>query len=321
MRVSAAAAAVAALALTHPPAPAQGGGGEAIAIHAEPVPLIVGEPAALRVGALLYRGGLELRSDDPRFGGLSGLAVFAGGTGFVAVTDAGDWIAGSLSWDQGRPAAVEDARMMPLRDSAGVPLSGKERSDAEEVAAAPGGGWLVAFERRHRLLAYAAPGSRGVPAFPAFDTVGLAPNRGIEAMTFLADGTLFALSEGRAADAPHAAWLVGNDRAVPFEYPMGEFFLPTAAAPLPGGGVLVLERGYSRIAGVKVRFVRIDAPRAGVPAQPREIARLEPPMTVDNFEALAVWRAPGGETMLLVASDDNFSPRQRTLLLAFALAG
>ena len=43
-------------------------------------------------------------------------------------------------------------------------------------------------------------------------------------------------------------------------------------------------------------------------------------MTVDNYEALAVWRAPGGETMLLLASDDNFSPRQRTLLLAFALA-
>ncbi len=319
MRVSAAVAAVAALALTHAPAPAEDGG-EAIAIHAEPVPLIIGEPQALRVGGLRYRGGLALSSDDPRFGGLSGLAVFARGTGFVAVTDAGDWIAGSLSWDEGRPVAVENARMMPLRDSAGTPLTGKELGDAEEVAATPGGGWLVAFERRHRLLAYAAPGSRGVRAFPAFDTVGLAPNRGIEAMTFLADGTLFALSEGRAADAPHAAWLVDNDRVVPFAYPMGEFFLPTAAAPLPDGGVLVLERGYSRLAGVKARLVRIDSPRAGMPAAPREIARLEPPMTVDNFEALAVWRAPGGGTALLVASDDNFSPRQRTLLLAFTLA-
>ena len=59
--------------------------------------------------------------------------------------------------------------------------------------------------------------------------------------------------------------------------------------------------------------------RAAPPAPPREVARLTPSATVDNFEALAAFRAAGGETVLLIASDDNFNPAQRMLLLAFAL--
>jgi hypothetical protein len=41
---------------------------------------------------------------------------------------------------------------------------------------------------------------------------------------------------------------------------------------------------------------------------------------VDNMEGLSVHRGAGGETVLTLVSDDNFSVLQRTLLLQFTLA-
>jgi hypothetical protein len=40
---------------------------------------------------------------------------------------------------------------------------------------------------------------------------------------------------------------------------------------------------------------------------------------IDNMEGLSVHRNAGGETVLTLISDDNFSLIQRTLLLQFAL--
>ena len=48
---------------------------------------------------------------------------------------------------------------------------------------------------------------------------------------------------------------------------------------------------------------------------PRELALFEPPLTLDNFEAVDARRGPGGETLIYLLSDDNFSFRQRSLLL------
>ena len=41
---------------------------------------------------------------------------------------------------------------------------------------------------------------------------------------------------------------------------------------------------------------------------------------IDNMEGLSVHRGAGGETVLTLISDDNFSVLQRTLLLQFTLA-
>ena len=44
---------------------------------------------------------------------------------------------------------------------------------------------------------------------------------------------------------------------------------------------------------------------------------LRRPLTVDNFEGLAAVPGQDGAIRFYVISDDNFSSRQRTLLLAF----
>lgn len=179
----------------------------------------------------------------------------------------------------------------------------------------------MAFERRHRLLRYAAPGAAAtaVETLPAPWPAGLAPNAGVEALALGADGALLALTERPAAGGA-GGWLAapggGGDS---FAYPADAFFRPTAAARLPGGGFLILERGYARAIGAKARVMRMAAPRAGAAAAPREIARLEAPLAVDNFEGIDAWRTPNGDIAVLIVSDDNFNPRQRTLLMLFAL--
>ncbi len=287
-----------------------------LAIDAAPV--ASGPGGAAAVGALSYRGGLHLRSDDPRFGGVSGLSAAADGGAFVAITDSGHWVVGALVWRGGRLAGVADARILPLRDAAGAAFADKRDGDAEALARAPQGGWLVAFERRHRLLRYAAPGGPGAPPGPAPDLSALPPNRGVEALATLDDGALFVLAEADAAGGRRPAWTVDGGALSPFDYPAHPFFRPSGAARLPDGRIAVLERGYAPAVGVKARLMLLDTPAAG--AAPREVARFEAPLTVDNFEAVSAFRAAGGETVLLLASDDNFNPDQRTLLLSFALA-
>ena len=49
----------------------------------------------------------------------------------------------------------------------------------------------------------------------------------------------------------------------------------------------------------------------------REVAAFEGRVTRDNMEALSVTRE-GGRTIVWIASDDNYNPLQRTLLLKFA---
>ena len=58
--------------------------------------------------------------------------------------------------------------------------------------------------------------------------------------------------------------------------------------------------------------------REGAVLSGEEIAHLRPPTTVDNMEGLSIGRE-GRRTIVWIASDDNFSALQRTLLLKFAL--
>ena len=106
-----------------------------------------------------------------------------------------------------------------------------------------------------------------------------------------------------------------------------DVYRPTGAAFLPGGDLLVLERRYPPLAVRLMRLRSADLDGAG-PLDPREIVRLDPPLTVDNYEGLAVRRDDAGATLVYLVSDDNgcskgggvVAPRvQRTLLVAFEL--
>ena len=124
-------------------------------------------------------------------------------------------------------------------------------------------------------------------------------------------------------DGARAGWLVGKSGIEAWGYRTAQGFVPTDAATLPNGDVLVLSRYFRLLGGFKARLERIPAGaiRACAVLRGELLARFAPPLAVDNFEGVAVTRDADGGTLVYILSDDNFNFLQRTLLLLFRLDG
>ncbi|MBB3264303.1 hypothetical protein FHW79_001918 [Azospirillum sp. OGB3] len=294
-----------------------------------PVALDSDRPALAEVGALRFRGALRL-PDGAGVGGLSGLWVSDSGDRFVAVSDDGKSVTGRLFYDsRGHLAGAGqyDARRLVLDKD---PSHRGRLNDSEDLARLPGGGWLVPFERNHRILRYDGAGRpegapRKLPMPPGLET---APsNGGVEALAALPDGRILAIEEGDDDGVRERhAWIASADLKTvrdwqPLTYRAAPRFRPTAAAPLPDGGVLVLERRVSLLGGWAARIVHVsaDSLRGGATMDGVELARLEPPLLTDNFEGMAVRPGADGDQFVYVVSDDNRSPLQRTYLMMFQI--
>src|SRR6266478_3645549 len=96
----------------------------------------------------------------------------------------------------------------------------------------------------------------------------------------------------------------------------------TDAALLPGGDVVLLERRFSWSSGLAVRMRRIPLGeiKPGAVVDGPVLFDVDLGYEIDNMEGLSVHRSAGGEVVLTLISDDNFSVVQRTLLLQFTLA-
>ena len=172
-----------------------------IAITMTPLAWPVGHQ---RMGALSYAGGWALTSEDPRFGGLSGLEL-RGEKGF-AVSDRGVWL--TFSFERGADGVMRGlrrAQIGPLRDAARQPLTGRS-ADAEALAVTPGGLLAIGFEGGHRIQHHAVIDgeAQAESIAPAFDL--LPRNGGLEALATAPDGGLIAIAEesprdGRPKDA------------------------------------------------------------------------------------------------------------------------
>ncbi|MDE0392963.1 MAG: esterase-like activity of phytase family protein [Rhodospirillales bacterium] len=279
------------------------------------------------IGKLQFLGGLAVRSDAPAFGGLSGLCVTADGR-LAAVSDRGHWFTVRIVRnDAGRLVGLADAELGSLKDQKGRPVEDEWR-DAEALERLPNGDWLVSFERAHRVWRYPVEtgGLQGRPTpHQAPKAIARAPaNGGIEALTPLADGRILMLAQGlKREDGARAGWLVGEGGIEALGYRTAPRFLPTDAATLPGGDVLVLARHYSVLGGARARLERVPAEtiKAGATLRGALVARFQHPLTVDNFEGVAVVQGEDGSTLVYILSDDNFNFFQRTLLLLFRLRG
>lgn len=312
--------------------PVQGAEGpRAIAIDARPVRLAPEDPRRVTVGVLHWRGGVALTAADGAFGGWSDLQISADGRRLTALGDRGAWLVATIVRDaDDRITGLADAVLGPLLGPDGRPLDRRRHeTDAEGLAGLPDGSLVVAFEGRHRLWRYAAaPGSvtplAGLPR-PLPGPPGLADapvNGGLEALGGLADGSLIGFTEELRDDSglvvgwrrdPAGAWAPLRLR------PTGDF-KPTGLAVVPGGDVVLAERRYTPLAGPGLRLSVITAAELTGPAPivPHVLAVLDASLSVDNFEAVGLWQGAGGERRLVVLSDDNFNPLQRTLLLEFA---
>ena len=303
----------------------------AIEITARRIPHFApGEPERTRFGALEFRGGLVLESDDKRFGGISGIRMEADGEHFVAVTDRGYWLRARMIAVDGRLTGITDTKMAPMLSASGKHLDGIGWGDTESLAA-DGGIFYVGLERVNRILRYDA----GKDGFAArAKNVGVPPslrelpkNQGLEGLAYVSKGlplagTLIALSE-RALDPAGnmRGFLIGGPAPGAFSVRRSKDFDITDAAVTAKGELLLLERYLSlfRGFGARIRSVPLDAIRPGAVIDGKVLLEAGGAHEIDNMEAMAAHQNAEGETLLTLASDDNFFGFQRTLLLRFVL--
>jgi len=289
-----------------------------IRLTAEPVSLRPDAPTARRLGALRSLEGWWLRSNDPRFGGISAMHVEAGAV--TALTDAGRLYVFRV------PRRGGSAAMLG-RWLEGGPGTRKAARDSEAMAVAPRSAW-ISFERQNLVRRYDRRNWRlQVSAQPAAMRPWRA-NAGAEAMLRLADNRFLIFSEGRAGAAGGITpvLLFEGDPAEPgtptrtLGYRAPEGFRITDAAQLPDGRILLLNRRVSLVDGIQVKLTVAEKPdlKSGVLIEGRELAWFDARVTTDNYEALSVTQE-GGRTIIWIASDDNFMAFQRTLLMKFAL--
>lgn len=258
---------------------------------------IAATPVALDAGAFRpfrFAGAWRLTSTDPRFGGISALAVDRGQ--LVALSDSGLIV----RFAQSRHTAM----LGELPDGPGT-KDFKFNRDSEALAADPSGrGWWVAFENRDELWLY----DRNFTTALRRIALGDRPwrrNSGIEGV--LADGaSLLLLHEAGG----HVIRLTGERaRVVPI---IGGGARLSDGVALGGGRWLVVERRLTPL-GFRNSLVVLEQAGAGYRLGPRFALPLG---GADNVEAAAIERLPGGGRRLWLMTDDNLQPPLRTLLIA-----
>jgi len=280
-----------------------------------PIPLDRGDPARTRLGALAWQGGWRMESNDPRFGGVSALHV--AGNGVAAASDTGALFRFELPGPEG---GVVRVRVSELAVAGADPADKRDR-DVEAMAAHGDKAW-VALERRNAVGRFALPGWQAEASARPAAMRRWRGNRGAEAIVRLRDGRFLVFAEGEGASSPVV--LFDSDparagaRATRLLYRPPRGYRITDAAALPDGRLLLLNRRFAWLEGFSAILVVAGAPAPGEAIRGREIARFRLPVATDNMEALAVGREQG-RTILWIASDDNFSPLQRSLLLKFIL--
>jgi len=242
-------------------------------------------------------GAWRLTSSDPRFGGISALAIENGR--LLALTDSGVVVRFS-PWRH-------SARVAELPGGPG-PNRFKVNRDSEALVADPSGrGWWVAFENRDELWLYDRGFTRALQRIWLGDRRWRV-NSGIEGAV-AERGSLLLFHEG----GDNLIRVTGTRaRNLPIA---GAVARLSDAVDVGGGRMLVVER---RLTPLGFRNALVVLEKAG--ESYRLGRRFELPLSRrDNVEAAAMERLPGGGRRLWLMTDDNFHGRMRTLLIALDL--
>ena len=286
-----------------------------------PVRFSDSNPQETRFGKLEFLGGLQWWSDRADFGGFSGMLLDADGT-VTALTDKGHWARARLIFNpKGALAAIEGLEIWRLYAANGGFIQ-RPFTDSEAITR-DGDALLVAFEgpfgagRVSRFENLWAP-EQPVTGLP--DLSGLGLNQGLESLLMLPDGRLVMVAEEPISGDDHIGWILENGVSKPFTLKREATYSPTDLALGPDGKMLyLLERRFSIFGGVGMRIRRfpLSELQPGAVIEGEALIDLGAGHAVDNMEAIATRRGKFGSTELFVLSDDNFSFRQRTLLLHF----
>jgi hypothetical protein len=263
-----------------------------IALNFQPIALSAVAPFRLA-------GAWVMTADDPRFGGLSGLAATDGG--FLAISDLG----AVVRFD--RPSADQPRASISNLDEGPGPVGWKTSRDAESLVRDPRGrGWWIGYEQHHSLWLY-DKNVRHARAAIRIERPNWWRNRGIEAL-IAKDGELLALAEnGREAIR------IGGDGLRSLRLHSNADVADAAQAPDGSSWVLLRTKGVDGISqSIALLEPTHDGYRAGAGLP-------VPKASLDNYEGMAIETGPDGRWRFWLVSDDGHRLMARTLLVALDL--
>ena len=293
---------------------------EQVQINARPIAAFRIGSDETRFGPLEFVGGLEMTSPSRNFGALSSFRFLGAGGDLIGVADTGFWFFGTLARDgQGRPAGFDKFRMERMAGARKRDIDAEGLAVKDDVA-------TVGFERDHRIARFRiGPSPMQAPLgqidflVPARE---LRQNRGFETVAHDPQGNLVIVSEKSLDRAGNifAAIIEGPGKGV-FTVKRGGEFDITDGAFLPDGDLLLLERSFSYLAGVRMQLRRIEGASIakGKIADGPVLFTADMGYQIDNMEGLDVWRRGDGALIVSLMSDDNQSILQRNLYLEFIL--
>lgn len=327
---------------------------EAIGLQVATVPLQGLNPFRRDIGEVTFVAGFHLTSTDKRFGGLSGLDLREDG-GLLSVSDDGDFVWIDLAADGLTPkralvAGMRDAEGNALKGKADADAEGLALNGDVALVSFERNHRVLAYD-----LGKCGAAARGAPiAFggysgslaKAFDRAGLrvSNNQGPEGLAVTPGWMLLAGIETQSGGAgpvsarpieaspefdlaigAGAPELVGLD-ALPSARDgrnLRLFSLHRSSTALSSNAITIVETQLEAMfdqANLPARVINeIDErSRSGYRvASARVLAEMNVFVTIDNFEGIAARALPDGRVRLYVISDDNFSAKQRTLLMIY----
>ncbi len=275
--------------------------------------------SALSAPAIKLVSEIEFAGEIAIHGGYSALSLTPDGSGFLALTDKGNFARGRFLREGAAIVGITAVEYGQLLSTKGQTL-GAGDFDSEGLALGADGRFYVSFESNDRIAI--SPDIAAAPSellrHPDFSR--LQNNSAIEALAMSPDGVLMAIPErsGRwERPFPVYRWQDGkwlDTWSIPR---IGEYLISDAAFG-PDGKLYVLERELALFnLGFSSRVRRFNVEADGI--DPGETLLETPFGRHGNLEGLSVWHDPNGNIRLTMISDDNFSVFLSTNFVEYVL--
>ena len=210
----------------------------------------------ISLNKLKFVSGIEIKSNHPDFGGLSGLIINEDKS-LIAVGDQGIWLTGKIKIDEnGKLVEIINGRLGHLKGNENNPLYklGKSYTDAESIEPY-NDKFVVSFERKHRILIFNNIFLHSEIFYDRIKYLDLPDNGGIEAMAPLKNNSIFLLSENLIhPDDKIAGYLLSDNKLKKVYVKKNGSFKPTDMSSLPDENILLLERSFSPVKGASARI-------------------------------------------------------------------
>ena len=194
----------------------------------------------ISLNKLKFVSGIEIKSNHPDFGGLSGLIINEDKS-LIAVGDQGIWLTGKIKINENRKLVeIINGRLGHLKGNENNPLYklGKSYTDAESIEPY-NDKFVVSFERKHRILIFNNIYSHSEIFYDKIKYLDLPDNGGIEAIAPLKNNSIFLLSENLIhPDDKIAGYLLSDNKLKKVYVKKRGSFKPTDMSSLHNGKFL-----------------------------------------------------------------------------------